>query len=80
MNKNRNLNKSKELITTDKERGIEIKTPLPYDDDSEKIIKLFPKRKPIPLFDVFNEVNQATCFIDSFEPFAFNYECKINIV
>ena len=59
------------LISTDHKRGFELETPLPKTDDIDRFAKLFPTPKSISLLDVFNSINRATNFLDTFEPFDF---------
>jgi hypothetical protein len=64
------------LISTDHKRGFELETPLPKTDHIDRFTKLFPAKKSISLWDVFNQINQATKFIDAFEPFDFHRNQK----
>ncbi len=57
------------LISTDRKRGFELATPLPETDHIDRFTELFPAKKSIPLWDVFDQINQATKFTDAFEPF-----------
>ena len=57
------------LISTDRKRGFSVETPLPETDHIDRFTDLFPAKKSIQLWDVFSQINQATKFVDAFEPF-----------
>jgi hypothetical protein len=57
------------LISTDHKRGMELETPLPETDHIDRFTELFPATKSIPLWDVFDQINQVTKFTEAFEPF-----------
>jgi hypothetical protein len=64
------------LISTDPKRGFELETPLPQTDHMDRFTRLFPAKKSMPLWEVFNQINQATRFTDAFEPFDFHRKKK----
>lgn len=76
MNYHNSGNNQTALISTDHKRGFELETPLPKTDHIDRFTKLFPAKKSISLWDVFNQINQATKFIDAFEPFDFHRNKK----
>jgi len=69
------LNGVTTLVSTDRQRGFELETPLPKTDHIERFTKLFPRKK-ISLLDVFNSINESTNFLDAFVPFDFHYRAR----
>ncbi len=61
---------------SDHKRGFELETPLPQTDHMDRFARLFPAQKSISLWEVFNQINQATRFTDAFEPFDFHRKKK----
>ena len=76
MNYHNSGNNQTALISTDHKRGFELETPFPKTDHIDRFNKLFPAKKSISLWNVFNQINQATKFIDAFEPFDFHHNKK----